>query len=61
MSTTTSTTTLATTLGPFAWQERPAATRPGSVRLTRRGRFVEVPMAQIPVGWRKRARAPLGH
>ena len=45
MSTTTSTTTLST----LAWQERPAATRPGSVRLTRRGRVVVFLVAFVAV------------
>jgi LysM repeat protein len=44
MSTTTSTTTLST----FAWQERPA-TRPGPVRLTRRGRVVVFLVAFVAV------------
>ena len=38
-----------TTLSPFAWQERPAATRPGSVRLTRRGRLVVFLVAFVAV------------
>ena len=48
MSTTTSTTSI-TTLSPFAWEERPAATRPGSVRLTRRGRMVIFLVAFVAV------------
>ena len=48
MSTTTSTTSI-TTLSPFAWEERPAATRPGSVRLTRRGRMVIFVVAFVAV------------
>jgi LysM repeat protein len=45
MSTTTSTTTLST----FAWEERPAATPRGSVRLTRRGRLVVFLVAFVAV------------
>jgi LysM repeat protein len=43
-----STTTSTTTLSPFAWEEAPAA-RPGSVRLTRRGRVVVFLVAFVAV------------
>jgi len=51
-----STTTSTTTLSPFAWEERPAPTRPGSVRLTRRGRLVVFLVAFVAVRARGNAR-----
>jgi LysM repeat protein len=44
-----STTTSTTTLSPFTWQERPAESPRGSVRLTRRGRLVVFLVAFVAV------------